>query len=159
MIDFSHLEHYRENNRLEAKKALGGLPESMWETYSAFANTLGGAILLGVEEYPDHSLHAVDLPDPAGILQDLWSTVNNSDCVSANILHDSDVWVEEITGKHIIVINVPQAKPKDRPVYVYGDPVNGIFLRSGEGDYRVSRELYDLYEENRSVAIDIDRGV
>ena len=29
MIDFSHLEKYRENNRIEAKKALGGLPRSL----------------------------------------------------------------------------------------------------------------------------------
>ena len=29
MLDIEHLEKYQENNRIEAKKALGGLPKSI----------------------------------------------------------------------------------------------------------------------------------
>ena len=86
MIDFSKIDMYRENNRIEAKKALGGLPKSIWETYSAFANTYGGIILLGVEELPDKSLRPVDLPDPDKLIKEFWNIVNNPNKTSVNVL-------------------------------------------------------------------------
>ena len=140
MIDLEHLERYRENNRLEAKRAIGGLPQSIWETYSAFANTCGGLILMGVEEYPDHSLHPVDLPDPSGILQDFWTVINDSDKVSCNILRDRDVREIQLDGKHIIAVYVPRAPLRELPVYIGGNPRSGTFWRSGEGDFRCSPE-------------------
>ena len=140
MIDLNHLEKYRENYRLEAKRAVGGLPQSLWETYSAFANTQGGVILLGVEEHRDKSLHPVDLPDPSGILQDFWEIINDPDKVSANILLDRDVQEIVLQGRHIIVINVPRAPAEDLPVYLGNNPQMGTFWRSGEGDFRCRPE-------------------
>ena len=122
MIDFSKLEQYRENNRIEAKKALGGLPKSIWETYSAFANTYGGIILLGVEERADKSLHPVDLPDPDRLIREFWDIVNNPNKTSVNILSARDVFVQEVDGAHIVVIRVPRAERSYKPVYVDGNP-------------------------------------
>lgn len=56
-MDLSNFKAYKEGNRLEAKDACGGLPRSLWETYSSFANTAGGVILLGVSEGESHGLH------------------------------------------------------------------------------------------------------
>ena len=137
MIDFTNIEKYKENNRIEAKKAIGGLPRSIWETYSAFANTLGGIILLGVEEHADKSLHPVDLPDPEKLIKDFWDIVNNANKVSANILSDKDVTIENIDGKHIVAI---RAQRSDKPVYIDGNPLSGSYRRNGEGDYKCTKE-------------------
>ena len=72
MLDFDRLELYKENNRIEAKQAVGGLPQSIWETYSAFANADGGVILLGVEELKDKSLHAVEIAAPEKLVTEFF---------------------------------------------------------------------------------------
>ena len=150
MIDFSHLEQYRENNRIEAKKALGGLPQSIWETYSAFANTLGGIILLGVEEWPDKSLHTVDLPEPEKLVKEFWDLVNNPNKASVNILSSKDVIIHEVDGDHIISISIPRAERSCRPVYVDGNPLN-TYRRNGEGDYRCTKEEYQAMVRDAAV--------
>lgn len=140
MLDFEHLGKYRENNRIEAKKALGGLPRSIWETYSAFANTMGGIILLGVVENPDKSLQAVDLPDPDALIREFWEHIRKPHLVSANILSEKHVQIEVVDGNHIIAITVPRAQRQDKPVYIDGNPLRGTYRRSGEGDYRCTKE-------------------
>ncbi len=140
MIDLNHLEKYTENNRIEAKKALGGLPHSIWETYSAFANSLGGIILLGVEEFRDKTLHTVDLPDPEALVREFWDAVNNPHKASVNLLTNKHIRVERVNGDRIIVIEVPRAQRYHKPVYVDGNPFLGTYRRTGEGDYHCTEE-------------------
>jgi len=52
---------WTEYGELEFKSAKGGVPKSLWETYSAMANTHGGVILLGVEQ--NGTVSGVDNPD------------------------------------------------------------------------------------------------
>jgi hypothetical protein len=57
-----------------------------------------------------------------------------------NILTLDDVKVEDADGKSIIVIRVPMAKRKEKPVYIGRDPFSGSYYRSGDGDYRFTEE-------------------
>ncbi len=150
MIDFSKIGQYRENNRIEAKKALGGLPKSIWETYSAFANTHGGIILLGVEELADKSFRTIDLPDPDRLIKEFWDIVNNPNKTSVNVLSSKDVFVQEVDGNHIVVIHVPRAERSYKPVYVDGNPLC-TYRRNGEGDYRCTKEEYQAMVRDAAV--------
>ena len=140
MLDFQNLQNYRENNRIEAKEALGGLPESIWETYSAFANAEGGVILLGVKELADKSLKALDLLDPQWLIEDFWAILEDRRRVSVNILTEDSVEIHQVDGKQIIAITVPPAPAHLRPVYLNNHPYRDTYRRDGEGDRRCSRE-------------------
>lgn len=139
-MDRKSLLGYREGNRLEFKDARGGLPRSFWETYSAFANTNGGVIVLGVMEAADGSPHPSGIASPDTLVQDLWNALNNPLRVSANLLLDGDVSIEEFDGSPIVVVRVPRADRTLRPVYINNNPNTGTFRRNGKGDYRCTPE-------------------
>ena len=135
---------YGERLTVECKKAEGGLPKSVWETYSSFANTNGGTILFGIEE--DLSAETIEerfsvgnIKNPEKIIKDFWSVINDKK-VSRNILVDSDVTEETYQGKTIIRIHVPQASYKDKPVYINENPLKGSYKRNHEGDYHCTEE-------------------
>ena len=137
---WTELARYRENGYVEAKEALGGLPESLWETYSAFANAEGGVILLGVGENPDHSFRILELLDPEERLEEFWAIVRNPEYVSVNLLKEEDVQILREEGKCIIAIFVPEAPPEQKPVHLLRDPWRHSYRRVGEADKRCSRE-------------------
>jgi len=134
------IESYREGNRLEVKRAKDGLPHSIWETYSAFANTEGGVILLGVDERPDKSLDVLGLENPQKLETDFWNLINNPNKVSANILTNSDVQILHVEDREILSISVPRASRDNRPLYLNKDVFSGAYRRNGEGDYHCSKD-------------------
>ena len=126
----------REGPHLEFKSCPGNIPGSTWETYSAFANTDGGTIVLGVED--DGSITGVQKPEVRK--QDIWNILNNSEVVNHNILRWDDVRIEEVGGLSIIVMEVGRAERALRPVY-YRRMDTGTFRRFEGGDYRCDTEI------------------
>ena len=137
---WSKLEQFREDGHIEAKEALGGLPESLWETYSAFANATGGVILLGVGENPDKSFRILELLDPRELIDEFWAILRDPDLVSVNLLTESDVQVIQDEGKCIVAIFVPEATPSQKPVHLLHDPWRHSYRRVGEADMRCTAE-------------------
>ena len=143
------LEGQRETVFLEAKQATGGLPESLWETLSAFANTAGGVVLLGVAEEPDHTLRLFGLPDAEALEEDFWAALGDPGLIHNLHLTRSNVYIQREEGKDILVIEVPPAPGERRPVYLGNDPFQGTYIRRRDGDYRCTRrEVLFLAKEN-----------
>lgn len=140
MTFFNQLSVWRENNRLEFKNTRGGFPRSFWETYSAFANTAGGLIVLGVDETPEGP-KAVGVTDAATLVQNLWNGLNNPQKVNVNLLIDSDIAIEEVNGATLVAVKVPRADRTQRPVYINNSMNAGTYRRNGEGDYHCTMEV------------------
>ena len=141
--DIKDLMLYGERINIEYKEAAGDLPKSLWETYSAFANTIGGVIVLGIKEhrnrYEEDRFEIKGVADADKMLKSFWDTIN-SDKVSRNILFDDDVECIDYEGKTLIAIHVPMANYTMRPVYINKNLLSGSFKRNYEGDYHCTDE-------------------
>ena len=107
----------KESNKVECKLAKNNFPKEALNTYSAFANTEGGVLFLGIEE-KENEFILVGVDNSDKIKKDMFDTLNNSQVVSKNLLNDSMVSVKKINEKEIIIIEIPSASYKDKPIYL-----------------------------------------
>ena len=157
------IDQLREDIDIEAKRAgghdgTGALPAGVWETYSAFANTEGGQILLGVSEKQGQFV-VTGIEEPDRVLGDFWNQINNPQKVSRNLLsHQSVEKFPTGQGRWVLVVNVPRASRKERPVFINGNPLTGTYKRQQSGDFRcteedVRRMLAEQTEDERDARI------
>lgn len=151
-INEAHIKellHNGERITLECKAAEKGLPKSIWETYSAFANTYGGTILLGIEEHkeeidPQKRYTLTNISNPQKLITDFWNLMNDPKKVNVNILVDEDVQVINVDEQEIIAIHVPQAAYNVRPVFINDNLQRGVYKRNHEGDYHCTEQEIKL---------------
>ena len=169
------LELLRESVDLECKLAAGrdgkgAVPEDFWPTYSSFANTEGGIVLLGVREKQEHFI-VEGVLNVAKVRKELFDALNNRQKVSANLLTDPQVREIQLEGHTVIVVEIPRATRKQRPVHLTTNPFAGhTYRRLNDGDRplpddEVKRMLAEQVEDSRDDRIlrgydleDIDFG-
>ena len=169
-MDFNpnSFDKYRENNSLEAKAANGGLPGSLWDTYSAFANSYGGCIICGAVERKDGSWKTTGLRNLPKLKKDFWDTIHNKSKVSICLISEKDVEEYMVGDDVVLAIKVPRANRYQRPVYINNDVFGSTFRRDHEGDYRcteaeVKAMIRDASEESPDARVldcklDFDQG-
>ena len=132
----------------------GKLPKDFWETYSAFANTYGGDVFLGIRERSAGQFELSGIVNPQKVIDELWTGLNNPQKVSSCVLRDRWVKVVDIDGHSVIHVHVPQATRKQRPVYIKGNPLLGTYKRFNSTDQlqneeSVRRMLAEQVEDTR----------
>lgn len=146
-----------EGLELEFKAAAEALPESLWETVSAFANTAGGWLLLGITQ-KGPAIRAGGVKNAARVKQDISNLMRNPEKISREVCGPDDLKVETVDGVDVIALHVRAAATKEKPVYIKGNPYRGTFLRRNEGDYlctkaEVDRMIRDASTESADSAI------
>jgi len=141
----------------EFKSAKGGLPKSLWESLSGFANTSGGYIILGVDELSHEEFSIAGIKNPKGMLKIFWDNHNNSQKLSTPVCGEADVEILNVDGQSVLVIYVPETNRHQRPVFINGNPYMGTYKRNFEGDYRCSEsEVRQMLRDASDDAQDFD---
>lgn len=132
----------RENYRLEYKASQSQLPKNIWDTYSSFANTDGGLIVLGVEEIKGgKGYKVVGIDNPEKIITEFWNSVHDKNKISANLLCEDDVWQAKVGDKQIIQIRIPKATFEKRPIYLNNNKTK-TYIRTDDGDRIASDDQF-----------------
>jgi ATP-dependent DNA helicase RecG len=134
-----------EPTHIEAKKASGGLPKSVRETLSAFSNTDGGTILLGVDEA--NGFATIELDNPVALRDGLVRMFR--DDLTPPLQASTEI--VEVEGHRVVATEVPPAPADQRPVYVTAQGIaSGSYLRGGDGDRHMTQSEIAMVMASRT---------
>jgi ATP-dependent DNA helicase RecG len=128
---------------VEVKAAAGGLPKSIVETVSAFSNTDGGLILLGLNEGAHFSVLDVDT---AKLAADLASAC--ADQLEPPIR--PEIEIIDVDGHNIVAAIVEELSPTQKPCFVKTRGIErGSFVRTFDGDRFLSTYEVHVLQSSR----------
>ena len=143
---------------IEFKQGQRGVPDSAYETVSAFSNTKGGWLVFGVRDGKG-GVEIVGVLDADKVQNDFLSTLRSGQ--KLNRVVAAEERAIEDGGKTLLVFHIPEADRRDKPVYL-GRDIRRSFVRRGAGDERctqaeIERFLRDAADERHDgAAVDLD---
>lgn len=147
-----------EWNDVEFKKARRGVPNSAFETVSAFSNTEGGWLIFGVQDSAG-GFEIVGVLEVDKVQNDFLSVLRAGQKLNRVIAVNERLIEEE--GKALLVFQIPEARRQEKPVYLNGD-IRRSFIRRGAGDEQctqveIERLLRDAADQPHDAeTIDLD---
>ena len=115
----------------ECKEALNQLPNSVWETVSAFSNTSGGWIVLGVKQNGKR-FEVQGVNNGEKIESDFLTTLRDGQKFNVKLFAKARKY--DIDGKTVLAFFVPSSPIKP----IYSKNPKNTFIRSGSGDQRAT---------------------
>lgn len=150
--------HRSDTSTIEVKSAAKGVGKSVWETVSAFANTNGGTLILGLDETADFT-PAIGF-DPDRVSNQFISGIGGADSAAARLTNPPEYEIQRavIEDAPLLLIEISPNQPGNRPCFVTARGVqNGSYKRIDDGDHRLTP--FDVFEfQNELHPQDTDRS-
>lgn len=135
----------------EVKAAKSELPKNIWETVSAFSNTSGGWIVLGVKQ-SSKSFEIQGVDNIEKLEQDFLGTLRSGKFNQTIFARPQRY---DIDGYKLLAFYIPEVNMK--PVY-FGNPTN-TFIRMGSGDQRATEGEIRAMFRNQSFGKKTEEGI
>ncbi len=153
MLTLTEILESQERDQIEFKKCASELPKDFWETYSAFANTKGGYVVLGISEPKPYTFEVSGIKNHRRILDNLFNNAASKEKVNYNLLSDDNIVVEEKDGKYVLIIYIPELAITHKPLFL-NDNIKNTYIRKNSGDYRATIEELKRFMRNSDSNID-----
>lgn len=153
MLSLKELLEDHENENIEFKASFEKLSKDFWPTYSAFANTSGGYIVLGIAEPTPYHYEIKGVKNYKKLLDDLFNTAANKDKVNHNLLNKNNIEIFEDNNKTVISIYITELPTNQKPLYLNKN-ISNTYIRKNTGDYLATEEEIRRFMRNASDNID-----
>ncbi|MDR3000801.1 MAG: ATP-binding protein, partial [Fibromonadaceae bacterium] len=136
----------------EVKRAQTELPKNIWETVSAFANSSGGWVVLGVAQ-TEKKFEVCGVEKPEKLEQDFTTALRSKN--KFNVFINLKCKKYNINGKIVLAFFISSSEQKP----VYFNSLQNTFIRSASGDQRATDSEINALFRDQSFGVRSDLTV